>query len=135
MIERAKELLATGEYTCVVCGEGVTVTATERGVKPLASWLDSKVDLRGCCAADKVVGKATAFLYCLLGVRQVYGRVISVSALEALLAHGIGVEYDVLAPYIVNRAGDGMCPFEEAVGKTDDPETAWQIIRDKLSKM
>ena len=29
-------------------------------------------DLRGFCAADKVIGKATAFLYVLMGVNSVY---------------------------------------------------------------
>lgn len=132
MIEKAKELLGQGGCTCVVCGEGMTLTARSRGVKPLVNWLQSGVDLRGCCAADRVVGKATAFLYCLLRVKTVYGRVMSEPALEVLLSHGIATQYDVLAEHIINRAGDGICPFEEAVWDVTEPEKAWQRIQQKL---
>ena len=131
-MEQAKKLLLEGEYTCVICGSGMTLTATERGIKPLARWVEEGIDLRGCRAADKVVGKATAFLYCLLGVEGVYGRVMSEQALAVLQRHGIAAEYDTLARHIINRRGDGICPFEEAVLSEEDPARAWQRIREKL---
>ena len=134
MIEKAKNVLATGVYTCVVCGEAVTMTAVERGVKPLVAWLQSGTDLRDCCAADKVVGKATAFLYCLLGVRAVYGRVMSVPALAVLQAGGIEAQYEMLVPHIINRAGDGICPFEKAVENISDPQMARRIILQKMQR-
>ena len=65
---KARSLLESGDYTCVVCHGDTVHTATERGVKPLLNWLDEGMDLRGFSAADRVVGRATAFLYCLLGV-------------------------------------------------------------------
>ena len=132
MMENAKKLLESGGYTCVLCGDGMTLTATERGVRPLAGWLREGKDLRGFRAADKVVGKAPAFLYCLLGVAGVYGRVMSRQALAVLREHGIAAEYDVLVEHIINRSGTGMCPFEEAVWEVGEPAQAWQIIRKKL---
>ena len=134
MIEKAKRLLDEGGYTCVLCGAGGTLTARERGVKPLADWLQNGVLLHGFCAADKVVGKATAFLYCMLEVRSVYGRVMSAPALQVLQSHGITAQYDTLVEHIVNRAGDGICPFEQAVWDVTEPEEAWQKIRQKLDR-
>lgn len=132
MIDQAKRLLDEGNYTCVICGENLTLTAVERGVKPLAAWLEEGRNLAGCWAADKVVGKATAYLYCLLKVRGVYARVMSRPALEVLRANGIEARYNNLAEYIINRRGDGMCPFEQAVLEAESPASAWPLIRQKL---
>jgi len=88
-LKKARQLLA-GEYTCVVCREDTVYTTTRRGVKPLVSWLEEGVDLRGFSAADRVIGRATAFLYVLLGVRSVWARVMSAPAAQVLRDAGIG---------------------------------------------
>lgn len=121
--------------TCAVCGNGTTFTSTERGVKPLVKWLESGLRFDGCSAADKVVGRATAFLYVLLGVTSVYAHVISESATEVLKDNGINVFYSQLVPHIVNRSGTGVCPFEQAVSETSSPSTAHKIILQKLGEM
>jgi hypothetical protein len=86
-----------------------------RGVKPLVIWLSSGEDFHGFSAADKVIGKATAFLYVLLGVKAVYASVISEGALDVLTKNGIDTQYGCVVEHIINRAGDGICPFEQAV--------------------
>lgn len=115
-------------------GESV-YTCRDRGVKPLVALYESGVDFCGYSASDKVVGKATAFLYALLGVKEVYALVISKSAFEVLTEHGIRVEYDSLVDHIANRKGDGMCPFEEAVLNTCDRFEAYDLIRKKMNEM
>ena len=59
-LKKATDILSQGNYTCVICREDQVLTATERGVKPLLSWLDAGLDLGGFSAADRVVGRATA---------------------------------------------------------------------------
>lgn len=132
---RARELLATGEYTCVLCRGEDCFTTTLRGVKPLVSWLDSGMDLAGCSAADKVVGKATAYLYQLLGVKSVYAQVMSQGAAEVLAKAGIETSWDRLVPNIINRKGDGICPFELAVGHCAEPAEARATIYQKMEEM
>jgi len=134
-LEQAKNLLLTGEYTCVLCGGEQVHTSVFRGVKPLVQLLRSGVNVSGFYAADKVVGKATAFLYILLGVQAVYAKVISRSAREVLQEHGIAVQYDVLSESIINRKGDGICPFEAAVMDVSDPEMAYPVILRKMEEM
>ena len=132
---RARELLLSGGYTCVLCrGEDVHTSAL-RGVKPLVRWVESTLDLRGFSAADKVVGKATAYLYVILGIRALYAHVISVSALAVLEEHGIAVEYGTRVEHIINRAGDGICPFEVAVMDIRDPGEAYRAIRVKMQEL
>lgn len=133
--EKARAFLELEGYTCVVCKEHAVFTATERGVKPLLNWLDSGIDLTGFCAADKVVGRATAFLYQLLGVEEVYAHVMSRPAAEVLQACGICVHTGELVDGIINRKGTGPCPFESAVMDITDADAALTAIRQKMAQM
>lgn len=134
-LERAKQLLRSEGFTCVLCLGEQTVTSRRRGVAPLLELLESGADVVGYSAADKVVGKATAMLYRLLGVRQVYGAVISDAAIRALEAGNIPVSFGEQVPCIVNRAGDGRCPMETATADTDDPPEALAAIKGKLKEL
>ncbi len=134
-LNKALELLNTGDYTCVVCLEDRVYTTVQRGVAPLLSWLDSKTDLTGFSAADRVVGRGAAFLYCLLGVRSVYARVMSLPAAEVLRAHNIHADAETFVEGIINRAGDGPCPFEAAVMDIRDAREALAAIRAKRAAM
>ena len=134
-LSRAKKLLAEGGYTCALCRGESEYTSEQRGVKPLVQWVEQGTDLVGYSAADKVIGRATAFLYVLLGVRAVYARVISRTALEVLTAADIAVEYRDAVPNIINRQGDGICPFEAAVLDIDDADKAYAVIREKMRQM
>lgn len=132
---QARNLLDSGDYTCVLYQGEHFHTATERGVKPLLQWLDAGLDAAGFSAADRVVGRATAFLYCLLGVKAVYARVMSCPAMEVLLANGIQAEAGLLVDGIINRKGTGPCPFESAVLHIAQPHQALTAIREKLRQM
>ena len=133
-LNKARDLLDSGDYTCVLCHGDTVHTATERGVKPLLTWLEGGLDAAGFSAADRVVGRATAFLYCLLGVRAVYARVMSRPAIQVLEDHGIHAEAGALTDGIINRRGTGPCPFEAAVLHISDPQEALAAIRKKMSQ-
>lgn len=133
-LERARRMLE-GDYTCVVCRDDAVYTATERGVKPLLDWLDRGIDLTGFSAADRVVGRATAFLYCLLGVKEVYARIMSTPAAQVLRANGIKIAADQEVPGIINRRKTGPCPFENAVLHIDTPTEALAAIRQQMARM
>lgn len=134
-LNQAKEILSAREYTCVMCRGDEVYTSTQRGVKPLVVWLESGKDLKGFCAADRVVGKATAFLYVLHGVKAVYAHVISRSALQVLTEHHIETEYRTRVDHIINRQGNGICPFEAAVLDVVAPDAAYKTIRKKMKEM
>lgn len=133
--EKARSLLAAEGYTCVLCLGDRVLTSRKRGVAPLLELVESGEALNGFCAADKVVGKATALLYRLLGVKAVYADVISDSALQTLYDGGITVIYGEKAPYIINRTGDGRCPMETATADLDDPTLAPEAIKRKLQEL
>ena len=134
-LEKARTLLAEGDYTCVICRGENTYTTYERGVKPLLNWLDMGTDLKNASAADRVVGRGAAFLYCLLGVTEVHARVMSRPAAQVLTTHGITALAETFVEGIINRKGTGPCPFEAAVMDITDPKEALAAIRKKMAEM
>lgn len=128
-LKKALDLLNSGNYTCVACKEEAVYTTTQRGVAPLLNWLDSKTDLKDFSAADRVVGRGAAFLYCLLGVKEVYALVMSRPAAEVLQSHGILADAGTFVEGIINRTGTGPCPFEAAVMDIQDTQEALNAIR------
>ena len=134
-LQNARRILQEGGYTCVLCRGDEIHTSQARGVRPLVQWLPFGPNLQGFSAADKVVGKATAYLYCLLGVKAVHSLVMSGAAAEVLRENGIAVTQDKLVENIINRSGDGICPFEAAVWEIHTPEEALPAIRKKMAEM
>lgn len=132
---KAKDLLESGGYTCVLCRDDIVYTSTERGVRPLLQWLDAKVDMAGYSAADKVVGNAAAFLYVLLKVDTVYAPVMSEAAIHTLERHGIQAIYDLAVEAIRNRRNTGFCPMETAVTGIDSPVEALTAIEERLKEL
>lgn len=132
---KAREILQTGDYTCVVCREDTVYTTTLRGVAPLLDWLDDGTNLAGFSAADRVVGRGAAFLYCLLKVNAVYARVMSHPAAEVLRAYGIEAYADTFVEGIINRTGSGPCPFEAAVMDIHNAQEALTAIRNKRMQL
>lgn len=134
-LQKAKDILLETESTCVLCRGELVLCSQERGVKPLLDFLDEGEDTWACSAADKVVGKAAALMYCLLGVRRVHGNVMSLAAVKVLRKNGVEAYWDTLAESIRNRSNTGLCPLEQATAAIDDPEEALPVIRDTLARL
>lgn len=131
-LERAKALLL-GDVTCVLCLGECTYLTQERGVAPLMRWLECDTSFQNFSAADKVVGKAAAFLYVLLGVCAVYANVISTPALQLLKRFHIQTFFSQEVPAVRNRTNTGFCPMETAVWTIDEPTLAYIILKEKTS--
>lgn len=134
-LKNAKQCLLSGGYTCVLCRGEVCFSSTDRGVKPLLTLLDSGKNFAGFSAADKVVGRATAFLYRLLGVREVYAQVLSDPAAQVLDRFDIRWSCDNRVAGIRNRENTGPCPMEHATRDISDPAEAANAIRSTLKKL
>ncbi|MDO4944840.1 MAG: DUF1893 domain-containing protein [Ruminococcus sp.] len=139
-LKKATEIFEQGGYTCVAVKNGRSAVFRETGVRPLLILIDGGDSMAGCCAADKIVGRAAAFLYCYMGARAVYAETVSRGAVEIFENHGIDVRYKILTEQIVNRQGTGSCPMDTAVSGIasdgeDSPAKALEAIRAKLSTL
>ena len=134
-LERAKEMLAEGEYTCVLCLDDMTFTSTANGIKPLNWWLRDGCRFEGFSAADRVVGRAAAFLYVLLGVKEIYAEILSESAESVLDRYGIKWTFGTKVKNILNRTGDDLCPMEKIAINHEDPEEAYAALKEKIAEL
>lgn len=131
---KAKALLQGG-CTCALYTQTQVFKSEKRGVAPLLKWLESGEDFHGFSAADKVVGKAAAFLYVLLGVEQIFALVLSEAAESVFQAYHIPVYYEEKVTAIRNRSNTGFCPMEQAVLELNDPKEAHEAIVKKLQEL
>lgn len=134
-MQKAKETFAQGNYTCVWCRNDELLTSKEAGLRPLLIRIREGKDLSGFYAADKIVGRAAAFLYVKLGAAGVYAPVMSRGAKELLVEYNIPAEADELTENIRNRQNTGLCPMECAVSSCDSPEAAYVAILEAIRKM
>ncbi len=134
-LKKAKQILLSENYTCVLLNEEREYHSNLRGVRPLLDILDSGVDFSGFSAADKVVGAGAAYLYVLLGVKEIWANTLSEPARLIIEKHGIELYYESCVPNIINRTGDGLCPIERAVADATSPENALNKIKEALKKL
>lgn len=134
-IDKAKELLKSGGFTCVLCRGEQIYTSEKRGVAPMLEFIDNGTELSGFSAADKVIGKAAAMLFCHAGVSEVYADVMSRAAADFLAERGIPFSYGTIAEKIINRRGDGICPMEEVTAGISDTGEAITAIRKRLAEL
>ena len=134
-LDKLVEKLKNESLTLALEHGGEVYTSTERGVKPLLLLIESCGTLGGAIAADKVVGKAAAFLYLKLEVSEIYADVISTHALALLRENGVKVSFGEEALAIRNRRGDGFCPMETAVMDISEVDAALTAIRQTLARL
>ena len=134
-MKKALELLSSGDYTCAACRGDDEYTSRARGVKPLLDLIDDARSLAGYCVADRVVGRAAAYLYVELGARAVHALIMSRAAQEVFTRYSLPCTCDTLVDAIANRTNTGLCPMESAVWDITDPAEAERAIRAKLNAL
>lgn len=126
----------SGEVTCRILKDGREIYSSQkRGIAPIISFIEDGGDAKGSTVYDKIVGKAAALLYALMGVKEVCAEVLSEKAESVLKRHKIAYSFRQKVPYIVNRKGDGTCPMEKAVENIYSPEGALTVLKEELERL
>lgn len=131
----AKNKMINGGHSLVILADCDTIISDGTGIKPLLEACDVISNASELYAADKIVGKAAAMLYVLIGAKGVFAQVLSRPAKEVFERFGIEYEYETMTDNIINRKGDGLCPMESAVYDIDDPLMAKQVIMKKIRQL
>ena len=135
-LDLARALLIANRDATLVAVRGDEIhVCHERGVKPLLKLIKEGRSLRGFAVADKVVGKAPALLYAVLGPEAVFSPVMSWTGRAVLLASGIATSYDTLVRHIQNRAKTGQCPMDSSVTNVWEPYEAVGVLMDRARQM
>ena len=132
----AIEMLHREGCSCVITDGAKFRMFHQRGVKDLYDILSLQPYLlRGAFIADKVVGKGAAALMILGGIDSLYTDTISEAALEIFRLYDVEVKYGKLVPYIINRAGTGMCPVENLCKECRTAEECLPLIKDFIERL
>lgn len=134
-IEKARALLLSEKTTIALCRGEDILTSEKRGIAPMLGFIKDGVDLDGYSAADRIVGKAAALLFVLVGIKNVYAEVLSESGAAVLHANSIPYSYGTLCDRIINRAKTGICPMEQAVTGTESPGEAYAALVKKVEEL
>ncbi|MDE6655639.1 MAG: DUF1893 domain-containing protein [Anaeroplasmataceae bacterium] len=132
-LEYAKKRLE-GNTVCLVKEDSLFISQ-KHGVTPLLEFIESGINFKGYSAADKIVGKAAAFLYACMGVKEIYAEVLSKEAISVFEKYNTSFEYNMLTDNIINRKGTGLCPMEEAVLNCSSKEAAILTIYSKVKTL
>ncbi|MGI6608630.1 MAG: DUF1893 domain-containing protein [Erysipelotrichaceae bacterium] len=129
---KAKKLL-TNDIRLVMIKDDEIIKSKEEGISFLFS-LAAAEKYQGFSAADKIVGKAAAFLYCRMKIKNVYGETISKKAIDILEEAKIHVEYKILTDSIFNRTNTGLCPMELKVLDVEDKDEAYLVLKEMFEQ-
>ena len=127
-----EKFLETEDNLWVYLAGNFLFRSTEEGIKPLFTYIQEFTPCpEGVMVFDRVVGNAAALLLKKALCKEVYSMVGSELAVASLERLGIAYSFLTVVPYISNRSGEGMCPFEKAsIGKS--PDKFYQFVKEKL---
>lgn len=134
-LEKAKQIFDSGEYTAVFCKGDQTLTCTDGGVRPLINLIESGKDLTDFSVCDKVVGRAAAFLYVILGVKEVHSPVMAKLAIQILDRAEIKYSADLFVDGILNKTKTAPCKMEDAVVRSGSPVKALEDLKSALAQL
>ena len=135
LINEAIALLDSGS-TFIAIKDKIIIQSCGLGVKPIIEEMrDNQKVFKDAIIVDKIIGKAAALLLVLSGARFVYGRVMSKTAVEVLKHYQVDYQYGELVEVIQNRSHTGLCPLEDSVKDTMDPQCAYYLIEERIMKL
>ena len=132
-LNKAKKLLQ--DHSLVLVKENDIYIEDDKGLKPLLSFINKNINLKGFSLADKIIGRAAAFLIIKLNIKEVYTKTISKGAYELLINNNVDISYDNMVDKILNKDKTGLCPMEECVININNPEDAYNEIIKKIKLM
>ena len=97
-------------------------------LSPLLEYIDRFVpQVKDVVIFDRIVGNAAALLLKKAFCLEIYSPLGSEFAIQTLSEQGIKYHFSRTVPYILNQAGDDICPMEKlSLGK--NPEEFFQHL-------
>jgi hypothetical protein len=127
----ARNRLIKSRLSFIIVNNGKIIAKSKSsGIKSLVDAITKyQENIVGAALADKVVGRAAILLAAKAKVSSVYAKLVSLSALELASSLQFALIYDKTTKKILNRRKNDICPFEKIVMNTNDPEKAYQDLR------
>ena len=132
----AEKMLGSSSGSIVVVKNGQVITTKQgKGIKPILDTIDELGEqMHGCVVGDRILGKASSFLCVYAKVSGVYSPQATKTAIAVLIRAGIPCQADKLIPFIQNRNGDGICPFEQLLSTVESADEAYVMVKDYFER-
>ena len=135
-IEVAREAISNSDNSIVVVQYGkIWKQIKGNGLRPFLELIEEMgEDIQGTVVGDRILGKASAMLCRYSKVKGVYSPQGTKTGIALLIMGGIPCQVDQLIPFIKNRDGSGLCPFEKMLEGVDTPDEAYKVLKNKILK-
>lgn len=136
-IEIAKRYLEEEDIVIAVVKDGKLIyKSNEKGIKPIYTLATEMMEvMNNASIADKVIGKGAAILCNYMGVKDVYGQLMSTNAIDFLEGAGIIYSYDKSCCHIENRDRSDLCPIEKLSMDIEDGDLLIERIEKFLQSL
>ncbi|NIP66587.1 DUF1893 domain-containing protein [Candidatus Bathyarchaeota archaeon] len=135
-LDRARLRLKEKELSLVIFKSGELLFETDshgiKGFLEATQLLGS--GLAGSSVADRIVGRAVAFLCAYFKVSSVFAVIMSEKAADVLVGYDIPCRFERCVPDILNQAKEDVCPFEKLAAGFATPEEAYRELRSLLQE-
>jgi len=133
-MDLAREVLTKNNYSIVVVKNGNVLIKKDGDVirSTLEAIEEIKEEIQDSIVGDRILGKASALLCRYSKIKGVYSTQATKTAIAVLIIAGIPIQIDEMIPYIKNRDGSDVCPFEKMLLNIDSPEEAYEILKEKI---
>jgi len=130
-MEVTRDILSKTDCSIVVVKNANILTKKQGdGMRPILEAINElREDMQGSIVGDRILGKASALLCVYSKVNGVYSPQATKTAIAVLIRAGIPGQTDEIIPFIKNREGDDVCPFEKMLLDVDSPEEAFEILK------
>ena len=123
-----ESFLKSGDTIRVISPGGTVFRSQKRGISPRLNYIEQSPLMEEVIVLDKVTGNAAALLMKKACCREVLSSLGSELAAETLKRFGIVRHFMKTVPHIINREGNGMCPFERmSIGKS--PDEFYELVK------
>ncbi len=130
----AREVLTNSDCSIAVISYGkIWKKKKGEGIKPLLETIEEMgEDIYNSVIGDRILGRASALLCRYAKAQAVYSPQGTKTGIAILIMGGVPCQVDKLIPFINNKSGDGLCPFEKMLKDVTDPNESYKILREKL---
>ena len=135
-IELAQNVITNEDVSVVVVDNG-KIWRKKKGqdIRPFLEVIEEMGDeIHYSVIGDRIIGRASALLCRYSKVRAVYSPQATKTAIALLIMGSIPAQVDKLIPFIKNRDGSGLCPFEKMLENIYEPKKAYNFLKEKVLK-
>lgn len=107
-----------------------------RGIAPMYDIaMNHRGKAEGATVVDRVIGRGAAIIAAHIGIRQVYGELVSDGAKEILEKNDISYSFLQDTSYIQNRTKTDYCPIEKLSMGNEEGENLLKKVGEFLEEI